>query len=159
MTRIILLTSPKILDDTAQKIPEISIIRDSEFDNLPKMYYTKGMQIVTRDVRNYITPEGRNPFRQWLTQLQDKKARANIQRRIARLRGGNFGDFRRLNRDLCELRINYGPGYRVYFGMFTSRIVILLCGGRKGTQQRDIARAQNYWNELRSRGNEYGNDT
>ena len=99
------------------------------------------MQIVTRDVRNYITPEGRNPFRQWITQLPDKKV----------------GDFRRLNRDLYELRINYGPGYRVYFGMLTSRVVILLCAGQKGTQQRDIARAQNYWNELRSRDNEYGN--
>ena len=115
------------------------------------------MQIVTREVRNYITPEGRNPFRQWMARLPDKKARANIQKRIARLQEGNFGNFRRLNRDLYELRINYGPGYRVYFGMFTSRIVILLCGGRKGTQQRDIARAQNYWNELRSRNNEYRN--
>lgn len=112
------------------------------------------MQVVTRDVRNYITPEGRNPFRQWVTGLSDKKARANIQRRIARLQEGNFGDSKRLNRDLYELRIDYGPGYRVYFGMFTSRIVILLCGGRKGTQQRDIGRAQNYWNELRSRDNE-----
>ena len=117
------------------------------------------MRIVTRDVRNYITPEGRNPFRQWITQLPDKKARANVQRRIARLREGNFGDFKRLNRELYELRIDYGPGYRIYFGMFTSRIVILLCGGRKGTQQRDIARAQNYWNELRSRDNGYGNNT
>ena len=134
-------------------------LHNTLLDNLPKTYYTKRMQIITRDVRNYITPEGRNPFRQWLTQLQDKKARANIQRRIARLREGNFGDFRRLNRDLWELRINYGPGYRVYFGMFTSHIVILLCGGRKGTQQRDIARAQNYWNELRSRSHEYRNDT
>ncbi|MDD9974797.1 MAG: type II toxin-antitoxin system RelE/ParE family toxin [Candidatus Poribacteria bacterium] len=67
--------------------------------------------------------------------------------------------YKRLNRDLYELRIDYGPGYRVYFGMFTSRIVILLCGGRKGTQQRDIARAQNYWNELRSRDNGYENNT
>ena len=116
------------------------------------------MQIVTRDVRNYITPDGQNPFRQWLTQLPDKRAKANIQRRIARLEEGNFGDFKRLNRDIYELRINYGPGYRVYFGMFTSRIVILLCGGRKGTQRRDITRAQNYWNELRGRDNEHGND-
>lgn len=117
------------------------------------------MQIIARDVRNYITPEGRNPFRQWLTQLRDKRARANIQRRIARLQEGNFGDCKRLNRDLYELRIDYGPGYRVYFGLFTSHVVILLCGGQKGTQRRDIARAQNYWNEIRSRDNEHGNST
>ena len=49
------------------------------------------MQIIAREVRNYITPEGRNPFHQWLTQLRDKRTRANIQRRIARLQEGNFG--------------------------------------------------------------------
>lgn len=117
------------------------------------------MQIIAREVRNYITPEGRNPFREWLTQLRDKRARANIQRRITRLQEGNFGDCRRLNRDLYELRINYGPGYRVYFGVFSSHIVILLCGGQKRTQQRDIVRAQNYWNEIRSRDDEHRNYT
>lgn len=117
------------------------------------------MQIIAREVRNYITPEGRNPFRQWLTQLRDKRTRANIQRRIARLQEGNFGDYKRLGSDLYELRINYGPGYRIYFGTLTSRIVILLWGGHKGTQQQDIARAENYWNELRSRDNEHGNNS
>ena len=117
------------------------------------------MQITPRAVRNYITPNGRNPFREWLTQLRDKKARANIQRRIARLQEGNFGDFRRLNSGLCELRINYGPGYRVYFGMFASHIIILLWGGQKRTQQRDITRAQNYWNEIRSRPHGHENPT
>ena len=117
------------------------------------------MQIIAREVRNYITPEGRNPFRQWLTQLRDKRTRANIQRRIARLREGNFGDYRRLGSDLYELKIDYGPGYRIYFGTLTSHIVILLCGGQKGTQQRDIERAQGYWNELRSRDSENGNNT
>ena len=119
----------------------------------------KNMQIIAREARNYITPEGRNPFRQWLTQLRDKRARANIQRRVARLQEGNFGDCKRLGRDLYELRIDYGPGYRVYFGIFTSHIVILLCGGQKKTQQRDIARAQNYWNEIRSRYHEHRNYT
>ena len=117
------------------------------------------MQIIAREVRNYITPAGRTPFRQWLTQLRDKKTRANIQRRIARLEEGNFGDYKRLGSDLYELRIDYGPGYRIYFGTLTSHIVILLCGGQKRTQQRDITRAQNYWNEIRSRDNENGNYT
>ena len=73
------------------------------------------MQIIAREVRNYITPEGRNPFRQWLTELRDKRTRANIQRRIARLQEGNFGDCKRLGSDLYELRINYGPGYTDLF--------------------------------------------
>ena len=115
------------------------------------------MQIIVREVRNYITPEGRNPFRQWLIQLRDKRARANIQRRIVRLQEGNFGNCKRLSSDLYELRIDYGPGYRIYFGTLTSHIVILLCGGQKGTQRRDIARAKDYWNELRRRNNEPGN--
>lgn len=117
------------------------------------------MQIVAREVRNYITPNGHQPFRRWLTQLQDKRTRASIQRRIARLQEGNFGDFKRLGGGLYELRIDYGPGYRIYFGMFTSRVLLLLWGGQKGTQRRDIARAQNYWNEIRSRNSERGNST
>lgn len=117
------------------------------------------MQIVARDIRNYITPNSRNPFREWLTQLPDKRAQANIQRRIARLQEGNFGNYKRLNADLYELRIDYGPGYRVYFGIFAPRVVILLCGGQKGTQQRDITRAQNYWNEIRSRNDGRGHTT
>ncbi len=56
-----------------------------------KCVILKNMQIIAREVRNYITPEGRNPFRQWLTQLGNKRTRANIQRRIARLQEGNFG--------------------------------------------------------------------
>ena len=90
------------------------------------------MQITAREIRNYVTPEGRNPFRQWLTQLRDKRTRANVQRRIARLQEGNLGDYKRLGSGLYELRIDYGPGYRVYFGTLTSDIVILLCGGQKG---------------------------
>ena len=89
------------------------------------------MQVIAREVRNYITPEGRNPFRQWLTQLQDKRTRANIQRRIARLQEGNFGDCKRLGSDLYELRIDYGPGYRIYFGTLTSHIVICFVVGKK----------------------------
>ena len=85
-----------------------------------------------REVRNYITPEGRNPFRQWLTQLRDKRTRANIQRQIARLQEGNFGDCKRLGSDLYELRINYGPGYRIYFGTLTSHIVFCFVVGKKG---------------------------
>lgn len=71
-----------------------------------------------------------------------------ISNRISRLRSGNFGDFKRLSKDLDELRIHRGPGYSIYFGVFQNDIVILLCEGTKGTQPREIIRAQNYWNDF-----------
>ena len=67
------------------------------------------------------------------------------------MRQGNPGDCRRVNKDLYELRIHYGPGYRVYFGLLHNNLVILLGGGAKRTQQRDITKAQDYWNEFLQR--------
>ena len=109
------------------------------------------MQIRPREILNYTMPNGRSPYRQWYTRIKDEKAQIAISNRITRLRTGNFGDFKRLGTNLYELRIHYGPGYRVYFGAFQNDIVILLCGGAKATQQRDIARAQNYWNDFLER--------
>ena len=111
------------------------------------------MNIQPRIVHNYLTPDGRTPFREWLTSLKDKKTRAIIEKRIERLQRGNFGDYKRLNGDLYELRIHYGAGYRVYVGDFDGVIVILLCGGLKRTQRRNIQQAKAYWQELRSRAN------
>ena len=107
------------------------------------------MEITPRQVRSYRTPNGRCPFREWLAALRDRKARAIIRTRIDRLSLGNWGDCRHLGEGLHELRIHYGPGYRVYLGEADQEIVILLCGGSKGTQSRDIAKAQSYWRELR----------
>ena len=109
------------------------------------------MQIRPREILNYTMPSGRSPYRQWYTQLKDEKTQIVISNRITRLRAGNFGDFRRLDAGLYELRIHYGPGYRVYFGVFQNDIIILLCGGAKGTQQRDITRAKNCWNDFLKR--------
>jgi putative addiction module killer protein len=69
---------------------------------------------------------------------------------LARLRLGNFGDARRVG-DIFELRVQFGPGYRIYYGRDGDRIVILLCGGDKGSQARDIERAQGYWREYLGR--------
>ncbi|MBI1925385.1 type II toxin-antitoxin system RelE/ParE family toxin [Candidatus Poribacteria bacterium] len=109
------------------------------------------MEIGPRQVLNYITPEGRDTFREWLTALKDSTARATIRARIDRLLLGNLGDNRRLNGDLYELRIHYGPGYRIYCGDLDGETVILLWGGTKRTQKRDIQKAKTYWQELRSR--------
>ena len=112
------------------------------------------MEVIPRHVRNYVTPEGREPYEEWVNSYRNRKTRAIIRERVNRLHLGNFGDYKRLTADLYELRIHYGPGYRVYFGMVDRIIVILLCGGSKKTQRRDIERAKEYWEELRSRTNE-----
>lgn len=109
------------------------------------------MEVRPRDVRNYVTPDGREPYEEWVNSYSERKIRAIIQQRIRRLELGNFGDCRWLAGDLCELKIDYGPGYRVYLGIANRVIVILLCGGTKKTQQQDIQKAEEYWEEFRSR--------
>ena len=71
---------------------------------------------ISRQIEEYITVEGRVPFGEWLKRLNDRKARARIRVRLDRLSMGNLGDCRFLGSGLCELRIDYGPSYRVYFG-------------------------------------------
>jgi len=74
--------------------------------------------------------------------MRDVRAQVAIERRLKRIAGGNFGDFRPVGGAVSELRVDYGPGYRVYFARHRDVIVILLCGGTKATQQQDIALAQ-----------------
>ncbi len=81
-------------------------------------------------------------FAEWLHRLRDMKGRAKIQVRIDRLAAGNPGDNRSVGDKVTELRIDHGPGYRVYFTRRGSDIVLLLCGGDKSTQDKDIARAK-----------------
>ena len=80
-------------------------------------------------------------FAAWLDGLADLKARARIQVRIERLALGNAGDAKRLTKQVSELRIDYGPGYRIYFTRKGALLVILLCGGDKRTQDADIKQA------------------
>jgi len=108
------------------------------------------MEIKPREIRDYITPDGQVPFKEWLNS-QDGKTQTVILNRINRVRLGNLGDCKYLNEGVYELRIHYGPGYRLYFGELDDVIVILLCGGTKRSQSRDIKRAKEYWLELRNR--------
>ena len=82
-------------------------------------------------------------FRTWLRRLKDANAVARIVARIRRMEQGNLGDSKSLGGGLMEMRIDYGPGYRVYFVRHGEAIVILLCGGVKNSQQEDIVRARN----------------
>ncbi len=81
-------------------------------------------------------------FARWLTGLPDKLTRAVVLRRIGRLAEGAFGDVRAVGGGVSELRIHHGPGFRLYFVRRGSTLIVLLCGGDKGTQARDIARAK-----------------
>ncbi|KPK49733.1 MAG: hypothetical protein AMJ63_16055 [Myxococcales bacterium SG8_38_1] len=101
------------------------------------------------EVRVYARSNGAEPYTAWETGLRDRKARARIRARIGRLRLGNFGDSKRVG-EVFELRIHVGPGYRVYYGREGSTIVILLCGGDKRSQAKDIERAEAYWRDYRS---------
>ena len=89
-------------------------------------------------------------FAGWLRKLRDEQARARIQIRIRRVSLGNFGDSKPLGEGISELRIDYGPGYRVYFRRVGSLIVLLLIGGTKKTQDEDIAKAKKLAKETQS---------
>ena len=80
-------------------------------------------------------------FDQWIRKLKDRNARARVLIRIDRLAAGNPGDVRPVGNGISELRIDYGPGYRVYYIQERSRLILLLCGGDKSTQQSDIPQA------------------
>jgi putative addiction module killer protein len=101
------------------------------------------------EVRRYVTQGGRDVFGEWLAALKDAKTRAKILARIDRLATGNFGDCKSLRGGLYELRIDWGPGFRVYYALIGGSCVLLLCGGDKRTQSSDIRRAfehlKDYW--------------
>ena len=103
------------------------------------------------DVRHYLTRAGKDVFDAWLTQLADVRAQAKIATRISRLALGNFGDCKPLRQGLCELRIDWGPGYRVYYAMIGKESVLLLYGGDKRKQSADSARALEYLKNYKER--------
>jgi putative addiction module killer protein len=97
------------------------------------------------EVRHYLAPSGLDVFGDWLAALQDRRAAAAILLRIGRIRRGLFGDCKSVGDGVQELRIDVGPGYRVYFGRVGDRLIILLCGGEKRGQRGDIEKAKQYW--------------
>jgi putative addiction module killer protein len=96
------------------------------------------------EIRHYVNRAGKDVFDDWLTQLADARAQAKIATRINRLATGNFGDCKALRQGLYELRVDWGPGYRVYYALAGRERVLLLCGGDKRKQASDIARALEY---------------
>lgn len=108
------------------------------------------MEATPLQVVFYETQSGRIPFDEWLESLRDKRTKTVITTRIRRIRLGNLGNYRSVGQGVCEFKIDYGPGYRIYFGQVGNTIVVILCGGDKNTQQQDILKAQKYWSDYGS---------
>jgi putative addiction module killer protein len=103
------------------------------------------------EVRHYVNRVGKDVFDRWLSELADARAQAKIAARINRLSAGNFADCKSLGQGLYELRIDWGPGYRVYYAMIGRYCVLLLCGGDKRKQSSDIERAYAYFGDYKIR--------
>jgi len=107
-----------------------------------------------RILRNYKTSSGKIPFIDWMQSLKDPVTRLRIRRRLDRVELGNFGDYKPLGDGVYELKLDFGSGYRIYFAEDGDTIVILLSGGDKSSQVKDIATAKMYWQELLRHDNE-----
>jgi len=102
------------------------------------------------EVAHYLDEAGRSPFRRWV-QLLNRDASAKVMGSLYRLAAGNFSSVKPVGKGVLELRIHFGPGYRVYFGRDGERLIVLLGGGSKLRQSKDIELAQHAWREYRAR--------
>lgn len=103
------------------------------------------------EIRHYLTASGRDPYQEWLDSLRDLTGRVAIQRRVDRTAAGNLGEHKFLQEGVWELKIDVGPGYRVYYGIDRRSRVLLLCGGPKRTQAADLKTAVKYWRDYQQR--------
>jgi len=100
------------------------------------------------EIRYYVASGNTEPFANWFAEL-DPIASAKVSRAIARMQQGNFSNAKSVGEGVFEYKIDFGPGYRVYYGRDGDKIVILLTGGTKKRQQRDIDAAQDYWRDYK----------
>lgn len=99
----------------------------------------------------YQQEDGREPYTEWFRSLRNQKAKARVEARLRQIEAGNLGDWKPVGEGVTELRIDVGAGYRVYCGRHGMCWVILLCGGDKDSQTRDIARAKVLWADWKRR--------
>ncbi|MGE3760324.1 MAG: type II toxin-antitoxin system RelE/ParE family toxin, partial [Pseudobdellovibrionaceae bacterium] len=100
------------------------------------------MKIKERLVEYFKTPNGKLPAKEWLNSIKDKLTQAILYKRIRQASLGNFGDHKSLGAGVFEMRIDYGPGYRIYYGVHKDEVILLLIGGSKRTQSADIEKAR-----------------
>ena len=100
----------------------------------------------------YQDPNGNAPFLQWLSDIRDKVTAARIRSRLRRIEeSGNLGDYRSVGDGVFEFRLQFGSGYRIYFGIIGNNTILLLRGGDKGSQRQDLVKAKADWKEHNSR--------
>jgi len=97
------------------------------------------------EIVHFLTRDRKDLYEEWITNLRDMKAVIAIDRRVGRMEDGNFGDHRFCRDGVWELKVDVGPGYRVYYAIADRRLVLLLCGGNERSQKADINRACDYW--------------
>jgi|SRR3989339_2125561 len=97
----------------------------------------------------YKTEAGIEAYTEYVDSLKDRIGAAKIRVRVTRSELGNFGDHRNIGQGIIELRIDYGPGYRVYIGLHGKELIILLCAGDKSSQVKDIQKAKDYWEDYK----------
>ncbi len=106
------------------------------------------------EIRHYLTANEEDVYLDWARKLRDVTARIAIDRRVNRVETGNFGDHQSCRDGVWELRVHVGAGYRVYYAIAGKEVVLLLCGGDKRTQSKDIDRACGYWQDWQRRMND-----
>ena len=109
------------------------------------------METTERQIEYYQAADGHIPYLEWFDTLRDRKTQQRVDARLAHVRVGNLGSHRSVGEGVTELKLDFGPGYRLYIGQRGAELVLLLCGGDKSTQQKDIDTARSYWAEYRKR--------
>ena len=105
------------------------------------------MEVIKRELRHYLTPNGKNLFKEWLSSLKSIADQAAILNRLDRVEDGNLGDHRYVGQGVWELRVHISSGYRVYYAEHGKVVILLICGGNKHSQKKDIRFAQKLWRE------------
>lgn len=108
------------------------------------------------DIEIYETSSGKRPFEVWFDEIREVLIKAKILTRLDRLKLGNFGDCKSIAEGVSELRIHYGPGIRIYYTKVGLKIILLLCGGEKGSQTKDINKAKEYLKDYQAKEKMYG---
>ncbi len=103
------------------------------------------------EIYHYLTRQGVDVYESWFVSLADRSAKLRVAARLDRVEQGNFGDCKPVGEGVWELRIDYGPGYRIYYALAGKEIVLLLCGGDKRRQSADIEMAISYWADYQVR--------
>jgi len=109
------------------------------------------VQVKSRDIQYYQTPGGKILSKDWLSAVKDGLTQAILYKRIRQAGIGQFGKTRSVGAGVSELKIDYGPGFRVYYGIHGDKLILILMAGSKRTQESDIKKAKAYWTEWKER--------